>query len=112
LKKNIPGIEFKKTRRILDDKKNDIMLYGGVFIGILLLISGILHLNAPVKKVADNVIFGEQAIMATFLMILGILVIVAALKEKIISKTPLANIYTEIKAVENEKDKKDKKNKH
>jgi len=83
LKKNIPGIEFKKTRRILDDKKNDIMLYGGVFIGILLLISGILNLNAPVKKVADNVIIGEQAIMATFLMILGILVIVAALKEKI-----------------------------
>jgi hypothetical protein len=103
-------IEFKKTRKILYDKRDDMISYGGVFIGILFLISGVLYLNPPVKKVADNVIFGEHAVMAAFLMILGILVIVAALKEKIISKTPLASIYTEMKAVETEKDKKDKKN--
>ncbi|MGB9844694.1 hypothetical protein [Methanothermobacter tenebrarum] len=121
MKKNIPKIEFKKynpqdiiglkkTRKILEDKKDEIILYGGIFIGILFLISGILYLNSPVKKVADNVIFGEHAVMAIFLMIIGILVIVTALKEKIISKTPLADMYTEMKAIENEKDKKDKKN--
>lgn len=118
MKKNILRIEFKKynpedmiigfkkTRKILDDKRDDMILYGGLFIGILFLISGILYLNSPVKKIADNVIFGEHAVMAIFLMISGILVIVGVLKEKIISKTPLASIYTEMKAVENEKDKK------
>ncbi|MEM4525699.1 MAG: hypothetical protein QXH54_04975 [Methanothermobacter sp.] len=116
MKKNIPKIEFKKynpqdmifekTKKILEDKKSEIILYAGVFIGILFLILGILYLNSPVKKVADNVIFGEHAIIATFLMIIGILIIVTALKDKIISKTPLADIYTEMKAVENEKDKK------
>lgn len=112
LKKNIPQIieEFKKNKEILYNKKHEIISYGGFFIGLLLIITGILYLNSSVEKVADNVIFGEHAVISTFLMILGIIVIVVAMKDKIISKTPLSDIYTQMKAIENEKDKKDEKN--
>jgi len=101
--------EFKKFKKVLDDKRDEITSYSAAFIGLLFIITGILYLNSPVKKIADNVIFGEQAVISTFLIIIGILIIVGALKQKIISKTPLADIYTEMKAIENEKDKSDEK---
>lgn len=102
--------KVEKIRGILNDKKDEITSYGGAFIGLLFIITGILYLNSPFTKIADNVIFGEQAVISTFLIIIGIIIILSALKQKIISKTPLADIYTEMKAVENEKDKNDEKN--
>ncbi|BAW32006.1 MAG TPA: hypothetical protein PLO64_01055 [Methanothermobacter sp.] len=103
--------EFKKTQGIPHDKRDKIISYGGFLLGLLFIIASIVYLNSPVEKVADNVVFGEHAVIATFLMILGILIIVVVLKDKIISKTPLGDIYTQMKAIENEKDKKDEKNK-
>lgn len=112
MKKSIPKIMggFKKVRGMLDDKREEITSYGGVFIGLVFIIIGALYLSSPVKKIADNVIFGEQAVISILFIIIGIIVIAGALKQKIISKTPLADIYTEMKAIENEKDKNDEKN--
>ena len=55
---------------------------------------------ASVTKVADNVIFGEGATLSAFLILLGILIIVAAFAQSILNKTFLNKIHTELEVAE------------
>jgi cytoskeletal protein RodZ len=50
--------------------------------------------------VADNVIFGEDATLYAFLVLLGILIIVAAFSQRILEKTSLNKIQSELEVDE------------
>ena len=49
---------------------------------------------------ADNVIFGEDATLYAFLVLLGILIIVAAFSQRILEKTSLNKIQSELEVDE------------
>ncbi|UTB33765.1 MAG: hypothetical protein NKF70_06040 [Methanobacterium sp. ERen5] len=87
---------FKSIR----SRKDQILRYVAVAIGVILIIYGIVIISASVTKVADNVIFGEGASFAAFSMLLGFLIIVGAFSQKILNKTFLKNINSELEIAE------------
>lgn len=87
---------FKSIR----SRKDQILRYVAVAIGVILIIYGVVLISASVTKVADNVIFGEGASFAAFSMLLGFLIIVGAFSQKILNKTFLKNINSELEIAE------------
>ncbi len=90
-------------------RKDQIVRYGAAAIGIILIIYGIVLISASVTKVADNVIFGEGASFAAFSILLGFLIIVGAFSQKILNKTFLKNINSELEIAEGKTEAADKK---
>jgi hypothetical protein len=90
-------------------RKDQIVRYGATAIGIILIIYGIVLISASVTKVADNVIFGEGASFAAFSILLGFLIIVGAFSQKILNKTFLKNINSELEIAEGKTEAADKK---
>lgn len=90
-------------------KKDQILKYAAAAVGVILIIYGIVLISASVTKVADNVIFGEGASYAAFLMLLGFLIIVGAFSQKILNKTFLKNINSELEIAEGKTKADDKK---
>jgi hypothetical protein len=83
-------INFLKTNR---DK---IIKGSALVIGGFLILYGLVLVSASVTKVADNVIFGEDATADAFLILLGVLIIVAAFAQSILDKTSLSKIGSEL----------------
>jgi len=90
-------------------RKDQILRYAAAAVGVILIIYGIVLISASVTKVADNVIFGEGASYAAFLMLLGFLIIVGAFSQKILNKTFLKNINSELEIAEGKTKVDDKK---
>lgn len=84
----------------LKAKKDKFVKYGALLIGVLLIIYGIVLISQSVIKVADNVIFGEKAMYSTFLILLGVLIILAAFAKTILNKTFLNKIHTQLEVAE------------
>lgn len=105
------GIFSHKTIESLKSKKDKILRYGALLIGILLIIYGLVLITGSVTRVADNVIFGEKAMLSTFLILLGVLIIVAAYAKTILNKTFLNKIHNQLEVAEgrNKSDKDSKK---
>jgi len=93
----------------IKSRKDQILRYAATTVGVILIIYGIVLISASVTKVADNVIFGEGASYAAFLMLLGFLIIVGAFSQKILDKTFLKNIHLELKNAEGKTKAEDKK---
>ena len=87
-------VNFLKTNR---DK---IIKGSALVIGGFLILYGLVLVSASVTKVADNVIFGEDATADAFLMLLGVLIIVAAFAQSILDKTSLSKIGSELEVNE------------
>jgi len=96
---------FKSIR----SRKDQILRYVAVAIGVILIIYGVVLISASVTKVADNVIFGEGASFAAFSMLLGFLIIVGAFSQKILNKTFLKNINSELEIAEGKTEAADEK---
>ncbi|MTK64448.1 MAG: hypothetical protein F8N15_08000 [Methanobacterium sp.] len=90
-------------------RKDQIVRYVALAIGVILIIYGIVLISASVTKVADNVIFGEGASFAAFSILLGFLIIVGAFSQKILNKTFLKNINSELEIAEGKTEATDKK---
>jgi hypothetical protein len=88
----------------LSSMKNKDKIFKGaaLIIGGLLILYGLVIISASVTKVADNVIFGEEATLAAFLMLLGVLIIVAAFAQRIWDKTFLKKLPSELDVNEKE----------
>jgi hypothetical protein len=84
----------------LKNKKDKIIKAAAILIGGFLIVYGLILTSASVTKVADNVIFGEGATLSAFLILLGILIIVAAFAQSILNKTFLNKIHTELEVAE------------
>ena len=96
---------FKSIR----SRKDQILRYVAVAIGVILIIYGVVLISASVTKVADNVIFGEGASFAAFSILLGFLIIVGAFSQKILNKTFLKNINSELEIAEGKTEAADDK---
>ncbi len=84
----------------LKTRKDRIIKGAAIFIGGLLILYGLILISVSVTRVADNVIFGEKAMLSTFLILLGVLIIVAAYAQRILNRTFLNKIHTELEVAE------------
>jgi hypothetical protein len=100
----IPWLFGQDSITSMNNKKNKIVKGVAILIGGFLILYGLVLISASVTKVADNVIFGEQATLATFLMLVGVLIIVAAFAQRILDKTFLNKIQTELDVAEGRSD--------
>jgi len=85
---------------LLKNRKEKITKLASLFIGGFLIIYGFFHISISATKVADNVMFGEGASLSVFLILLGILIIVAAYDKSILKKTFLNKIHNELEVAE------------
>ena len=97
---HIPGLSERNFVNLIKNKRDRIIKVAAILIGGLLILYGLVIISASVTKVADNVIFGEEATLAAFLMLLGVLIIVAAFAQRILDKTFLSEINTELEVTE------------
>ena len=97
---HIPGLSEHNFINLINNKRDRIIKVVAILIGGLLILYGLVIISASVTKVADNVIFGEEATLAVFLMLLGVLIIVAAFAQRILDKTFLSKINTELDVTE------------
>ena len=93
----------------IKSRKDQILRYAAATVGVILIVYGIVLISASVTKVADNVIFGEGASYAAFLMLLGFLIIIGAFSQKILNKTFLKNINSELEIAEGKTEAEEKK---
>lgn len=86
--------------------RDKITKVSALVVGGILILYGLVLISASVTQVASNVIFGEDATADTFLMLLGVLIIVAAFAQSIMDKTSLGKIGSELE-VNNESSESD-----
>ena len=91
----------------LKNKKDKIIKASALLIGGFLIVYGLILISTSVTKVADNVIFGEGATLSAFLILVGILIIVAAFAQSILNKTFLNKIHTELEVAEGRSESED-----
>ena len=80
--------------------RDKIIKGSALIVGGFLILYGLVLVSASVTKVADNVIFGEDATADAFLILLGVLIIVAAFAQSIMDKTSLSKISSELEVNE------------
>ena len=93
--------------KLLKTNRNKITKGTAIVVGGFLILYGLVMVSASVTKVADNVIFGEDATADAFLMLLGVLIIVAAFAQSIMDKTSLSKISSELEVNEENSDSDD-----
>lgn len=97
-------MKFKIYRDIRSNKEKVIQIIGGI-VGVMFILAGILYLLGSAFRVADNVVFGERAVLSAFLMLVGVLIIAGFFARKLLSGTFLKNIHTELEEVEEQPSK-------
>ncbi len=80
--------------------KDKIIKGSAILAGGFLIVYGLVLISASTEKVASNVIFGEDATLDAFLILLGVLIIVAAYAQTILEKTSLNKINIELEVDE------------
>ena len=111
----LPGSDkfFELEHKILDLFKSGRFTWVNLTIlvtGILLIIFGVFVLSGSSEKVADNVVFGERAVLAVFIILVGIIIVSIAMAYKLLNKTFLDKLFKDIKVVENKSEDVDKSN--
>ncbi len=84
----------------LKTRKDSIIKGTALVLGGIMILYGLVLITTSVTRVADNVIFGEKAMLSTFLILLGVLIIVAAFAQRILHRTFLNRIHTELEVAE------------
>lgn len=106
-------MKFNFYRKFRSNKEQVIRIGGGV-IGAIFIIAGIVYLLGSTIRVADNVIFGERAVISAFLILVGVLIIAGIFASRLLEGSFLKNIHSELEVAEdkdlnhNSNDKKDK----
>ncbi|MDI6643806.1 MAG: hypothetical protein QME14_02015 [Methanobacteriaceae archaeon] len=111
----LPGSDkiFELEHKIIDSFKSERFTWVNItilVIGILLIIFGIIVLSGSSEKVADNVVFGERAVLAVFIILIGIVVVSIAMAYKLLNKTFLDKLFNDIKLAEKKSEDVDKSN--
>jgi hypothetical protein len=97
--------------KFLKSNRDKIIKGSALVVGGFLILYGLVLVSASVTKVADNVIFGEDATADAFLILLGVLIIVAAFAQSILDKTSLSKIGSELEVNEESSEADDKSKK-
>ncbi len=97
--------------KLLKTNRDKIIKGFAIVVGGFLILYGLVLVSASVTNVASNVIFGEDATADAFLILLGVLIIVAAFAQSIMDRTPISKIGSELEVNEesSESDENSKK---
>jgi len=92
----------------LKSRKNFIIKAIATVIGVLFIVLGVIYgiLGSPIT-VSSNVIFGERATFSAFLILIGFLVLASVFARKLLDKTFLKRIYSELEIAEGKTPKKE-----
>lgn len=92
-------MQYKSFRNLIS-KKTLIMEAAAIVIGAALIIYGVINSFVSVDKVADNVVFGERAMISVFFILIGVLLMAAAFARKLLSTSFLNKIHSELEVAE------------
>lgn len=102
-------MKFKIYRYFQSNKKQVIQIIGGI-IGVLFIIAGILYEFGSSVRVADNVVYGERAVLSVFSILIGILIIAGFFGRQLLARTFLKKIHSELEEVEDQPSNKESSN--
>ncbi len=94
-------MKFDIYRKLRSNKEKVIKIIGGI-IGVLFIIAGILYIMGAAFRVADNVIFGERAVLSAFLILVGVLIIAGIFARSLLEGSFLKNIHNELEVAEDQ----------
>ncbi|NYB51731.1 MAG: CvpA family protein [Methanobacteriaceae archaeon] len=92
-------MKFDIYRKLRSNKERVIKVTGGI-IGTIFIIAGILYIMGAAFRVADNVIFGERAVLSAFLILVGVLILAGIFARSQLEGTFLKNIHSELEVAE------------
>ncbi len=98
-------MRFKSFQYLHSNKEQVIRIIGGI-IGVLFIIAGILYEFGESVRIADNVIYGERAVLSVFSILIGILIIATFFGRHLLAGTFLKKIHSELEEVEDKPSKK------
>jgi hypothetical protein len=80
--------------------KSKLVMGISIFVGALLIGSGVFLMMGSPERVADNAEFGDEAFFSVFLMLMGALLISGAVARKFIDKSFFKGINDEIESID------------
>ena len=89
------------------EHRDDILRYSAMVLGVMLLLTGIIMILGSSDRVVDNVVSGENTVIAAFLILTGLLLVGAFMIHSIIGGTPLEGFYKQVKKAERGKEKEE-----
>lgn len=92
-------MKFKIYRNLRSNREKVIQITGGI-IGALFIIAGIVYILGSSARVADNVVYGERAVISAFSILIGVLIIAGFFGRQLLARTFLKEIHTELEEVE------------
>ena len=106
-------MKFNFYKKLQSNKEQVIRISGGI-IGVFFIIAGIVYLFGSGVRVADNVVYGERAVISAFLILVGVLIIAGIFARRLLEGSFLKSIHSELEVAEdqdseeNPKDMKEK----
>jgi len=87
--------------------RDDILRYTAMVVGVILVLTGIIMILGSSDRVVDNVVSGENTVIAAFLILTGLLMVGAFMIHSIIGGTPLEGFYKQVKKAERGEEKEE-----
>ncbi|WP_242451229.1 hypothetical protein [Methanothermobacter sp. THM-2] len=88
--------------------RDDIVRYSAMALGAVLIIAGIIAIIGSSERVVDNVVSGENTVIAAFLILTGLLLLGASMIQSIVGRTPLKGSINRLRVLKQGKRKKRK----
>jgi len=92
---------------LIMEHRDDILRYSAMVLGVMLLLTGIVTIMGSSDRVVDNVVSGENTVIAAFLILTGLLLVGAFMLHSIIGGTPLEGFYKQVKKAERGEEKEE-----
>jgi len=89
--------------------RDELVRYSAMALGAVLIIAGIIAIIGSSERVVDNVVSGENTVIAAFLILTGLLLLGASMVQSIVGRTPLERFYKEVESAETGKEEKEEK---
>ncbi len=105
------GLMNMKVTKFILAEKTRIIRYLAAIVGGLFILSGIILLFTAATRVVDNVIFGERAMFSSFLILIGLLILITVFGRRYWHNTVLTklNVDMEISEGKSKREVKEKK---
>ncbi len=92
-------MSFDFYRKLRSNKEQVLKIIGGL-VGALFIIAGLIYILGSPVRVADNVVAGERAVISAFLILVGVLIIAGVFARRLLEKSFLKNIHSELEEAE------------
>lgn len=92
---------------LIMEHRDDILKYTAMVVGVILVLTGVITILGSSDRVVDNVVSGENTVIAAFLILTGLLLVGAFMIQSIIGGTPLGGFYKQVKKAERGEEKEE-----